>query len=335
MPVREDKPRWSAVPKALRAQVHDVLGAQVIGGRRTFGGYGPSATFVLSLVDGRRVFFKGVYPLPEGSAVRWSLDVEERVYQELGQAIGPWAPAYLGSVQADGWHALLLESVAGRRFPPWTETTAARATRSYGRFHASTLGHKLPRWLPRDHHVEFADSWREMAAGHEAFDRLAACAGECRRPAEAWLTAHLDVLAAAASPLATVGRPFALLHFDTRSDNIRLDGELLRMFDWPFAAYGPPELDLAAFAQSIESEGGPKAERVVGWYEEVLPVRANFLRASIAAIAGFFAERAPLPDTPGLPRLRSVQRRQFKASLAWAARELHLPQPSWLRGVRD
>lgn len=323
------------MPAKLKVQVNDVLGGRVIRARRAFGGYGPSATFVLSLGDGRRVFFKGVYPLPEGSAVRWSLDREERVYRELGDRIDPWAPTYLGSVRADGWHAMLLEAVAGRRFPPWTERTAARAARSYGRFHASTLGRHLPRWLPRNLHVEFADSWREIAAGGEAFDRLAASADEQRRLAETWLKAHLDALVAAASPLASVRPPLALLHLDTRSDNIRLDGELLRMFDWPFASVGPAELDLAAFAQSIELEGGPVAERVVSWYAAAAPVRPDVLTATVAAIAGFFAERAPLPDLPGLPRLRSVQRRQFKASLAWAARELRLPEPGWLTAVPD
>ena len=50
----------------------------------------------------------------------------------------------------------------------------------------------------------------------------------------------------------------ALLHFDTRSDNLRLQsGGRLRLFDWPYASLGPPELDVAAFAQSITCEGGP------------------------------------------------------------------------------
>lgn len=335
MPPREDKPRWSAVPAIVRRKVESLLGAPVARAFRAFGGYGPSATFVLTLEDGRRVFFKGVYPLPEGSAVRWSLDVEERVYRGLGDAINPWAPRYLGSVREAGWHAMLLEAVTGRRFPPWTERTTARAARSYGRFHASTLGRTLPRWLPRDEHVEFADFWRGIAADRKAFDRLVGSAGERRRHAESWLTAHLDELAAAASTLATIASPFALLHLDTRSDNVRLDRDLLRMFDWPFAAAGPAEIDLAAFAQSIESEGGPAAERVVGWYATEAPVRAAALSASIAGIAGYFADHAPRLDPPGLPRLRSVQRRQLKASLAWAARELSLPRPDWLAAVPD
>src|SRR5437773_2391921 len=55
----------------------------------------------------------------------------------------------------------------------------------------------------------------------------------------------------------------------------------------------------------------------------------------VAALAGFFAHHAWRPPIEGLPRLRSIQRRQLKASLAWAARRLDLPEPTWLAGVKD
>ena len=79
MTQREDKPTWSGVPRAVRAETERLKGARVVRATRRFGGYGPSATFHLRLADGRTAFFKGVYPLPEGSGVRWALDEEERV----------------------------------------------------------------------------------------------------------------------------------------------------------------------------------------------------------------------------------------------------------------
>src|SRR5690349_20390906 len=111
MPMREEKLVWTAVPKSLRAETERILGGHVVGARRAFGGYGPSATFTLTLNDGRRAFFKGVYPLPEGSAVRWRHDEEELVYERLGEWLRPWAPEYYGSFHADGWHVLLIEAV--------------------------------------------------------------------------------------------------------------------------------------------------------------------------------------------------------------------------------
>jgi hypothetical protein len=107
------------------------------------------------------------------------------------------------------------------------------------------------------------------------------------------------------------------------------------MFDWPFASVGPAEFDVVAFAQGVAAEGGPADEQIVDWYQEVLPLRANIIDASLAGVAGYFADRAPLPPPPGLPRLRSIQRRQLKASLAWAARRFDLPEPRWLSAVKD
>ena len=324
---------WSAVPSAVKTKTERILGARVTAARRTFGGYGPSATFVLTLETGERAFFKGVYPLSEGSGVRWSLDVEEKVYARLGDVIEPWAPAYRGSLRADGWHALVLEAVRGTKVPPWSADKARRAARSYAEFHASTLGRPLPRWLPRDGHHEFSVFWQHISADVISSGRLVELAGPARTNAEAWLSENLGRLISSESALASAPRPFALLHSDTRSDNIRLQGDVLRTFDWPFAFVGPPEFDLAAFAQSIEAEGGPPCEEVVAWYDSVLPVRRGVLMAAAAGIAGYFADRAPRPVVAGLPRLRWVQRRQLTASLRWVARLLDLREPDWLASI--
>ena len=328
---REDKPVWSQVPRAVRERTEQMLHARVVRARRAFGGYGPSATFVLTLDDGRRAFFKGVYPLPEGSAVRWRLDEEELVYQELRDLVAPWAPAYYGSLRTDGWHALLIEALGGDRVPPWTAPHARRAVRSYADFHAHTLDAPLPDLLPRGNHLEFTGYWAALTADEQLRNRLAGlCATpQARLDAAKWIAAHGPALDAAEAPLLSTRR-FALLHFDTRSDNIRLDGDLLRMFDWPFACAGPAELDFAAFAQSITLEGGPEPEQLTEWYSEVLPLADDVLTASVVGISGYFADRGSSPDLPGLPRLRAFQRSQLKSSLRWSARRLALPEPKWL-----
>ena len=331
---REDKPTWSAVPVVVRAQAEQIVGARVTRAVRAFGGYGPSATFVLSLADGRRAFFKGIYPLPEGSAVRWALDEEELVYRALAHQIQPWAPAFYGSFRMEGWHALLIEAVPGRRVPPWTAALARNAARSFAEFHAGTAGMQLPDWLSRSHHLEFAGFWAAIAQDEEAVARLAAlCPTQAlRRTAAEWITRHAPALVAAEEPLQTAGGG-ALLHFDTRSDNIRIDGDLLRIFDWPWACVGPPEFDFGAFAQSVSGEGGPDPEQLSAWYSEVHPLDDALLTASVAGLSGFFADRGSKPDLPELPRLRAFQRRQFKTTLAWAARRLALPPPVWLESV--
>jgi hypothetical protein len=218
--------------------------------------------------------------------------------------------------------------------PPWTATRTRRAARAYAAFHLATLGTRLPRWLPRDQHHGFGVFWAALSRAGD-LGRVAALAGRRRREAARWLATHAGTLVTAEAGVARIAPPFALLHFDTRSDNVRLLGDRFVMFDWPFACAGPAEFDLAAFAQAVAAERGPAPERVLAWYGEVAPLRAAALDASIAGIAGYFADRASLPPVSGLPRLRSIQRRQLRTSLAWASRRLGLPAPEWLAAVPD
>jgi len=228
---------------------------------------------------------------------------------------------------------VLLEPVRGEAVLPWTESKALRAMRSYASFHASTLGQRMPSWLSHTQHREFSRYWRRIVTDEAAVGRLAAVAGERSGEARDWIRTCAGTLRRAERALSRAPEPNALLHFDTRSDNIRLEGNLLRVFDWPYASVGPAEFDFAAFAQSIEAEGGPACEVAVDLYGSAHPLRHDVLVGCVVGIAGYFADRAPRPPVRGLPRLRSIQRRQLKASLRWAARLLDLPEPLWLATV--
>jgi len=288
----------------------------------------------MALANGKRTFFKASYPLPQGSAVIWSMKAEERAYRELEPLIAPWAPKFLGSFERDGWLVLLLEDLGPRSVPPWSAGKARVAARSYARFHKRTLGRRLPRWLSRTQHANFGGYWGLLAERGELHE-VAALAKRRADEAAEWIAVALPVLRDLERGLARARRPFALLHFDTRSDNIRITKGRLRIFDWPYPSVGPAEFDVTAFAQSVAVEGGPSPERVLEWYEEVLPLRAGVVDASLAGISGFFADRARRPPAAGLPRIRSFQRRQLKSCLAWAARRFDLPEPRWLAAVAD
>jgi hypothetical protein len=332
--IREKKPRWSEVPLAVRTEAERRLGARVTRATRAYGGYAASATFRLLLANGRRAFLKAGYPPPAGSAAIFPIDREEKRYKALGPIVGRSMPRFFGSFRRDDWHVLLMEDVGPASVPPWTAAKARVATRSYAHFHRSTIGRALPRWLSRTQHADFGAFWRRLEK-ERLLDRAASLAGREAADAREWLDVALPVLIAHERRLARARRPFVLLHFDTRSDNIRLVGDRLVMFDWPFASVGPAEFDVAAYAQAVRAEGGPDPERVISWYREVLSLRDRELDASIAGIAGYFAHRAPQPPLPGLPRLRSIQRRQLKATLRWAARRFDLPEPRWLARVAD
>ena len=319
---------------AVKDEVAKLLGSPVARAERVFGGFTPSATFRMRLRDGRRAFLKGTYPLEQDSAVLWKLEEEEHIYQRLGPYLRPWAPAYHGAARADGWHVLVLEDLGPQTMPPWSLAKVRACARSYAAFHASTYGKPLPRWLSRIEHQDFAMFWDRLASSGE-LRGTASLAKRRADEAEEWLDVALPVLRAKSALLMKLRPPFSLMHFDTRSDNIRLQGKLLRIFDWNFACAGPHEMDVAAFAQAVTAEGGPEPERLVAEYDLLLPLRSVALDASLAGIAGYFADRAWRPPQAGLPRIRQVQRRQLKATLAWAARHFDLPEPRWLSAVPD
>ena len=334
MPIREAKPKWTEVPASVRAEAERILGSRVIRATRAYGGYAASATFRLVLANGRRAFFKAGYPLPAESPVVLPIAQEARRYAALAPLVGRWMPKQLGAFRRERWDVLLMEDLGPTTIPPWSADKARRATRSYARFHARTLGRSLPRGLSRTRHKRFGMFWGDAGKTWE-LSEAATVAGRRADEAEEWLAVVLPLLRAAERDLVRAKPPFAALHFDTRSDNVRLVGDRLVMFDWPWACAGPAEFDVAAFAQSVSAERGPDPERIVEWYEDVLPLRTTVLTGSIAGIAGYFAFAAWRPPLPGLPRLRSVQRRQLRASVGWAARHFDLPEPRWLAEVPD
>lgn len=325
----EAKPRWRQIPREVRGRVDMALGSEVRRAMRIWGGYSPTPTFRLLLANGERAFFKAAGP-DDNDFSRAAILREERVYDDLGGLLSPWAPALLGSFHAGDWRVLLLEDLGPKSMPPWTRSTARGVFRAYAGFHRSTFGASLPAWVPAPgrYLAGMASLWDEMPV-MDTFDEVAALAGDRAGEARRWLDNVAPALAAASRTLAEAPPPYAFLHGDTRSDNLRWTNGRLRLFDWPHVGAGAAEFDLAAFAETVTLEGGPQPEELVAWYGERAPVREEVLDAAVAAIAGFFAELCWREEPPGLPRLRPFQRAQFRVTLTWAARRLALPEPEW------
>jgi hypothetical protein len=328
----EAKLAWSGVPAALRHETGRLLGAGVTRGSRVWGGYSPTPTYRLLLADGRRAFFKGVHAASSTFA-RDALVREERVYRELGAVIAPWSPRYYGALRVHDWHALLLEDLGPKSAPPWTLGLTRRVTHAYADFHAATLGATLPAWLDRPPQAFGSTTWEGVALTSQGMRSVAALAGARTDEAHAWLSAARPALSRAGDRASELAGPQALLHLDTRSDNLRYAGGRLALFDWPWASVGRPEFDVTAFAQSVTVEGGVAPEQIVAWYAERLPLCAEALDAAVSWLAAFFALSAWQSEVPDLPRLRSFQRRQLAVVLRWAARRLRLPDPAWVESI--
>jgi hypothetical protein len=341
---REAKPDWSEAPPALVTQLEDRLGSPIGRADIAWGGYSPSASFFLTLEDGRRVFLKGTHPgqTEEG---RLALEQEIDSYREL-EALRGLAPAYLGTAECEGWSLLLLEAVAQAQKPlPWNRVKLERLTSSLAEFYERAKLVAMTWQRPRIHRsltIDLTDpdsGWALLARSPEA---RAGFLSLFQDPAAAdiWLGRSLPrllILQSAAGELLQPdsNRLTSLIHLDLRSDNIlfRPDGRPV-LVDWPYVTTGPVVLDIVLFAPSVEGEGGPPAPEIVALFERALgatfPQRDQ--QIALAFAAGFFADQAYLPAIAGLPRLRWVQRMQLAVCLGWAADLIGLPAPPAMIG---
>jgi hypothetical protein len=255
---------------------------------------------------------------------------EEKFYLDLHDVVGSWMPRFYEAFQRDDWNVLLLEDLGPKSVPPWRPAVTRNIVHRYADFHAATLGVRhLPDSLPRPSESLTRVTWTRVARESQDLHLIASLAVGEERAALDWLTEALPLLQRSTDDAANLPGPHALLHGDTRSDNLRLRSGRLFLFDWPSAEVGRPEFDLVAFAQSITVEGGVDPEQILAWYGERLDLQPEALAAAVAWITAFFADVAWRPEIPGLPRLRSFQRRQLRMLLPWAARSPQLPEPTW------
>lgn len=188
----EEKIPWRAVPREVRRHVAHTVGSTVARASRVWGGYGPTPTFRLLLADGRGVFFKGVNATSNEFSRR-SLAAEEKIYQQAGDLIRGWTPAYLGSFHRGDWHVLLLEDLGPKTVPPWRPVITRAIVRSFADIHRSTLGATLPISLPRQR-APYGPPWEEIEKASDGFARIAEAAGSSAVGAYRWLHEALPVL---------------------------------------------------------------------------------------------------------------------------------------------
>jgi hypothetical protein len=301
---------------------------------RVWGGYGPSPTYRLRLDDGRLAFLKAAWP-GSNEFQRRAHQQELRVYRELSGLITPWAPGFLGDFDQGEWRIMLLEDLGPKSAPPWTPGLVRAVARGLAAFHLSTLDTDLPLWLPRleQHRVVTAQLW-SGASATEQFEALAGLAGAKAAEARRWLHDCIPALSESAAGMLGASEALCFMHLDVRSDNLRVVSGQLRLFDWPHVGVGVPEFDAAAWAQTVEVEGGPGVETVMGWYGDHIDVRKDVLTSAVASISGYFANHSWQPEIPGLPRVRDFQRVQLQMTLRWAAERLGLPRPEWVDWIR-
>jgi phosphotransferase family enzyme len=250
------------------------------------------------LADGRRVFMK----LAVNGETAGFLRDEQAIYSRIS---GGFLPALLGWDDDGEKPLLVIEDLSDAHWPPpWRAGDVELVMAAL----ESVWACPPPDMLARIE-SERADllRWPLVAADPAPLLSVGVCDRE-------WLAKHLPVLIAAAEAAPLDGD--RLLHLDVRSDNICIrDGRAI-LIDWNWAMIGNPDLDLAAWLPSLESEGGPAPEQLLPDAPEL---------ASL--MAGYFASYAGLPPPDFAPRVREVQKSQLRTALPWAARALGLPPP--------
>lgn len=306
---------WDAAPAPLRAAVEQALGSPVVYAATQQSGFSPGVAARLRLADGRRAFVKAISPAqnPDSPAMH-----RREAAVSAALPAGAPVPRLLAVVDEgeQGWIALAFEDVEGRHPAlPWRPDELERVLAALEELaEALTPAPPLP-GLERTASHAFAHmlcGWQRLAEGDPAL----------RARLDPWSLRHLDALAEleAAAPAAVEGD--TLLHFDTRADNLLLDGERVWIVDWPHACTGAAWVDVALFAVSVAMQGGPPPEEMIARHPAARAAGPAAVSAALVSFAGFFTQRALLPPPPGLPTLRAFQAAHGVAARAWIARRL-------------
>lgn len=278
------------------ARVERLLGWRPESWRPVYGGYTPTARYAVS--DDRRTGFVKVATTP--------VTVEQINREIIAYAgiSGRFVPRVLGADPDPDQPILIIEDLSAATWPPpWTDHSVGLALDTMAEMHAT------PTALAHGGLLEGRDAgWPTVAIDPTAFLALGHVSPE-------WLDRALPALIAAETSCTLTGD--ALTHLDLRSDNLCLTPDGVKFIDWAEACRSAADVDVGFFLPSLAYENGPLPETI-------LPNRPDLA----ALVSGFFAMRAGLPDIPGSPFVRRVQREQLSTALPWAIRALGLPPAS-------
>jgi thiamine kinase-like enzyme len=285
---------FSSVPEIIR-RAGDLLNKRLSSWHSVEGGYTSAARWIVTFDDGSSCFLKAGVDIYTAEQVR----AEYRLYARLE---AQFLPRLIGW-QDDGGDSpiLVLEDLSAAFWPPpWSDSHIQLVLKTLDMVH----GRDAP-WLPRVRELDTVEDWLHywglVAAQPGEFLSLGHCSQQ-------WLDRAAPILLAAAVEAPIDGD--SLIHLDIRSDNLCFVGNRGVIIDWNFACRGNPDVDLACWLPSLQSEGGPRPE-------SVLPTAPELA----ALVAGYFALHA------GKPRggARDIQKEQLRTALPWAVRALGLP----------
>ncbi|MEU2246282.1 aminoglycoside phosphotransferase family protein [Streptomyces sp. NPDC019224] len=313
-PAQGVRHHWADLPAAVRSGVEDILGAPVVEARTQNGGFSPGVAARVRLADGGRAFVKAV-----SAEVNPDSPDMHRAEARLTACLPARAPVprLLGSYDDGGCVALVLEDIDGRQpGVPWDRSELDRVLAAVGDL--AGLLTPAPADVPSATWGKSSlfDGWRTLHA-----------AGDTAR-LHPWAAGRLAALAELETGWEEAATGDTLAHGDLRADNILLTEDRVVFVDWPHAVRAAPWFDLLVMLPCVaaqgyaSAEGGPGPEALFTAHPLGRDADPEAVTAVLAAVAGYFAERALRPDPPGLPTLRAFQAAQGAAALDWLRHRL-------------
>jgi hypothetical protein len=283
---------FEKLPAAVRAWVERSLGSVVVSAVTQQGGFSPGVAARLVTASGRRAFVKTV-----GTAL--NPKTPELFRQEITAMRGigtvPMAPV-LYDVYDDGdWVGMLFEDIEGR-LPahPWEQADADRALGALAELTEALDPSPWPDApVAAVRSRDFLSRWDKVLE-----DELAV---------PSWMDGRVEEFAELArTGIKALADGKALAHWDLRADNIILTDDRVVFIDWAHPALAPRWADTvivhADMRGSVTLPELPDDEAITGF---------------IAAIAGGQWWGSAQPAPPGLPTVRTWQRKTALVHLAW------------------
>jgi hypothetical protein len=292
---------WSEVPAGVRHAIETNLGSAVIEAVNQQGGYSPGLAARAKLADGRRVFIKAI-------GQERNPDTPDIFRREIGvlaklPAAVP-APRLLSSYDDGDWVALFIEDVDGwTPAQPWNPVELRRVLEAMGTLAESLTPSPMDVPLTIAHHAENFTGWRTLAADPGRLD--------------AGLREHVELLAGLESGWTEAAAGGSLVHGDLRADNMLLTADRVVFVDWPWASIGAPWLDALFMLPSIALHSDVPLPDVWDMYPLSSTVDPDAVNAMTAALAGYFIHTSLQPPPLNIPHVRTFQRAQGDAALAW------------------
>ena len=307
--------RYGEVPERVRAWVEARLGSPVVTTLEQSGGMSPGCATRLVCADGTRAFVKAVGP--ELNPDTPTLFRREAHALSLLGDHPLWASLLAVLDEPDGWVALLLEDVPGRRPDIGDDADMSLLLRATDAL-AAAVQDRVPA-LP------------EARAGADLLDTRAAVrrwvdgVAEARQLPEGalpgWLADRLDELPQRCDALLAAVEGRQLVHWDIRDDNVlvRDDGSVV-FVDWGAASWGPPWAD--PLLARLERVTDPWFDASLRGSPALEELGDEAVTTFLLAFGTFLAHRSHVAVDVNLPTMNDFRRAMSARCLEGARRRL-------------